>query len=75
MNCVQSSTMVRKNFDPFIELVAIGPHTSQLSRSKGNSEIETLTGKGNLCCFANGQIGQISFCLQDITGTMDWILF
>ena len=71
MNRVQSSIMVRKNFDPFIELVAIGPHTSHWSRSKGNSKIEILIGKGNLCYFANGQIGQISFCLRDIAGTMD----
>ena len=50
--------------------MAIGLHTSQWSNSKIEVEKEQLTGKGNLRCLANGQIGQMDSCIQEIEGTI-----
>jgi hypothetical protein len=55
--------------------MAIGPHTSQWSNSKIEVEKELLTGKGNLRCLANGQIGQTDSCIQEIEGTIVCINF
>ena len=66
----QSSTMVKKNLQPWVVETEKGPHRSQWSKSKHSLEICVLVLKGNLFCLASGQMSQRNFALELIQCTL-----
>ena len=66
----QSSTMVKKNLQPWLVGTEKGAHMSQWSKSKHSLENVVLILKGNLFCLASGQMSQWKFSLELIQCTL-----
>ena len=73
MHIEQSSTIVKKNLQPFIVETKKGPYKSQWIKSKQLSEIWVFLLNGNLICLAKGHTSQWNVSEELKRGT--WVIF